>query len=61
MEVLAGKYDVVATNPPYMGSSGMDFRLLEYIKLIFQIARQIYLRCLSKDVINMLKEKVIFR
>ena len=35
MEVLAGKYDVVATNPPYMGSSGMDFRLLEYIKINF--------------------------
>lgn len=31
-EVLAQKYDVVVTNPPYMGSSGMEARLAEYVK-----------------------------
>ena len=31
-EMLAQKYDVVVTNPPYMGSSGMNARLLQYIK-----------------------------
>lgn len=31
-EVLAHKYDVVVTNPPYMGSAGMNTRLLQYIK-----------------------------
>ena len=31
-ELLAQKYDVVVTNPPYMGSSGMNARLAEYIK-----------------------------
>ena len=31
-EVLAQKYDVVVTNPPYMGSSGMNARLSQYVK-----------------------------
>ena len=31
-EVMAQKYDVVVTNPPYMGSSGMNARLSQYIK-----------------------------
>lgn len=31
-EILAQKYDVVCTNPPYMGSSGMSAKLLNYVK-----------------------------
>ena len=31
-EVLSQQYDVVVTNPPYMGSSNMSDRLSEYIK-----------------------------
>ena len=31
-EVLAQQYDVVVTNPPYMGSSNMDVRLSEFVK-----------------------------
>lgn len=31
-EALAQKYDVVVTNPPYMGASGMNARLAEYVK-----------------------------
>ena len=31
-EVLAQKYDVVCTNPPYMGSSNMGAKLAEYVK-----------------------------
>ena len=30
--VLVQKYDVVVTNPPYMGSSGMGARLSDYVK-----------------------------
>ena len=30
--VLSGKYDVVATNPPYLGHSAMDGRLLGYVR-----------------------------
>ena len=31
-EALAQKYDVVVTNPPYMGSSGMNAKLSDYVK-----------------------------
>ena len=31
-EVMSQKYDVVVTNPPYMGSSGMNARLAQYVK-----------------------------
>ena len=31
-ELLAQKYDVVVTNPPYMGGSGMNARLSQYVK-----------------------------
>lgn len=31
-ELLAQKYDVVVTNPPYMGASGMNARLSQYVK-----------------------------
>ncbi|WP_286945629.1 BREX-1 system adenine-specific DNA-methyltransferase PglX [Acetobacterium sp. UBA5834] len=34
-ETLAGKYDVVVTNPPYMGSSGMGEKLSEYVKKFY--------------------------
>ncbi|MDO4569483.1 MAG: BREX-1 system adenine-specific DNA-methyltransferase PglX [Planctomycetia bacterium] len=31
-EVMAKKYDVVVTNPPYMGSSGMNAKLSDFVK-----------------------------
>lgn len=31
-EAMAQKYDVVVTNPPYMGSSGMSTKLSDYVK-----------------------------
>ncbi len=31
-QIMAQKYDVVVTNPPYMGSSGMSAKLTEYVK-----------------------------
>ena len=34
-EALAQKYDVVVTNPPYMGSSGMSANLSNYVKKNF--------------------------
>lgn len=30
--IMAQKYDVVVTNPPYMGSSGMGVKLAEFVK-----------------------------
>lgn len=31
-EILSQKYDVVVTNPPYMGASGMSVKLSQYVK-----------------------------
>ena len=31
-ELLSQKYDIVITNPPYMGSSGMNEKLSDYVK-----------------------------
>ena len=33
--MLVQKYDVVVTNPPYMGSSGMNARLSDYVKKFY--------------------------
>ena len=33
--ILAQKYEVVATNPPYMGASGMNDKLAKYVKKNF--------------------------
>ena len=30
--ILSNKYDVVVTNPPYMGNRGMDAKLTDYVK-----------------------------
>lgn len=32
VQAMAQKYDVVCTNPPYMGSSGMSAKLSDYVK-----------------------------
>lgn len=40
-QAMAQKYDVVVTNPPYMGSSGMGSNLLEYVKRTTLIRNQI--------------------
>ncbi|CAK7017355.1 MAG: hypothetical protein PEPC_00716 [Peptostreptococcus russellii] len=34
-EILSSKYDVVVTNPPYMGSTGMNPKLSSYLKKNF--------------------------
>lgn len=34
-QVMAQKYDVVVTNPPYMGSSGMNGRLSQFVREYF--------------------------
>ena len=38
-EVMAQRYDVVVTNPPYMGSSGMGSKLSNYIQINFPISK----------------------
>ena len=38
-EVMAQRYDVVVTNPPYMGSGGMGSKLSDYIQINFPISK----------------------
>lgn len=40
-EALAQKYDVVVTNPPYMGASNMNPKLNDFIKKNMQIIKVI--------------------
>ena len=44
-ELLAQKYDVVVTNPPYMGASGMNVRLAEYVKVNYPNAKSDFFAC----------------
>ena len=37
--VMAQKYEVVVTNPPYMGSNGMSSRLSDYVSLYYADAK----------------------
>ena len=39
MEILSSKYDVVVTNPPYIGSGGMNEKLAEFVKKNYYISR----------------------
>ena len=44
-ELLAQKYDVVVTNPPYMGASGMGAKLAEYVKVNYPNAKSDLFAC----------------
>lgn len=51
-QALAQKYDVVCTNPPYMGGSGMNSVLSEYVKRCYSEAKSdlfaaIIIKCLE--------------
>lgn len=54
--MLADKYDVVITNPPYMGSSGMDKKLVEYIKINYPFEKGDVFACFINKGNRMLKE-----
>ena len=44
-ELLAQKYDVVVTNPPYMGSGNMGVKLSDYIKKAYPSAKSDLFAC----------------
>lgn len=58
-EVMARKYDVVVTNPPYMGSGNMDAKLSEFVKNTTRTARAICLLVSSKEEITWLAKLAI--
>lgn len=39
VEILTQKYDVVVTNPPYLGSAKMDDKLLKYVKHVYPYSK----------------------
>ena len=55
-QVLSQKYDVVVTNPPYMGGSGMNNRLSEYLKDKFQDGKNDLFACFIERGNKMIKK-----
>ena len=55
-EVLAQKYDVVVTNPPYMGSSGMNALLADYVKTKYPDSKSDLFACFIERCGQMVKK-----
>ena len=53
-EALAQKYDVVVTNPPYMGSAGMNDTLISYVKQFYPDAKSDMSTVMMEKTIGML-------
>ncbi|MGF9913336.1 BREX-1 system adenine-specific DNA-methyltransferase PglX [Paenibacillus ehimensis] len=53
--VMAQKYDIVVTNPPYMGGSGMGFKLSDFVKDNFPKGKNDLYSCFIEKTLNMLK------
>lgn len=53
--IMAQKYDVVVTNPPYMGGSGMSFRLSEYVRANFPNGKSDLFSCFIEKTLDMSK------
>ena len=55
-EALAQKYDVVVTNPPYMGASGMSARLSDYVKKYYPDSKSDLFAVFIESCEQMVKE-----
>lgn len=59
-EVLAQKYDVVVTNPPYMGSGGMSDKLVALSKRLYPYVKSdLFSMCIQK-MIGLTRENGLF-
>ena len=54
-EALAQKYDVVVTNPPYMGSSGMSAKLSDFVKKNYPDSKSDLFSCFIEHGNGMIK------
>ena len=54
-KIMAQKYDVVVTNPPYMGSSGMGAKLSEFVKKNYSYSKSDLFACFIEKGLSMLK------
>ncbi|HAJ96699.1 MAG TPA: BREX-1 system adenine-specific DNA-methyltransferase PglX [Ruminococcus sp.] len=55
-QILSQKYDVVCTNPPYMGGSGMNSILSDYVKKNFPDSKSDLFACFIEKCGNLIKE-----
>ena len=55
-EVMARKYDVVVTNPPYMGSSGMGALLNEFVKKYYPDAKSDMSTVMMEKALSLCKD-----
>jgi tRNA1(Val) A37 N6-methylase TrmN6 len=54
-KILSQKYDVVCTNPPYMGSSGMNAVLSDYVKKNFPDSKSDLFACFMEKCGQLVK------
>ena len=54
-EALAQKYDAVVTNPPYMGSSGMNAKLTDFVKKNYPDSKSDLFSCFIEHGNGMIK------
>lgn len=54
--LLSQKYDSVITNPPYMGQSGMNRKLVEYLKNEYNVSKSDLFAIFIDVALNMTKE-----
>lgn len=54
-EALVQKYDVVVTNPPYMGSSGMNAKLTDFVKKNYPDSKSDLFSCFIEHGNGMIK------
>ncbi|PRY84272.1 BREX-1 system adenine-specific DNA-methyltransferase PglX [Alkalibacterium olivapovliticus] len=57
--LLAKSYDVVVTNPPYMGSKGMDAKLKKYLTKYYPDEKSDLFAVMMKQMFNLIKESGI--
>lgn len=55
-EVMAQKYDVVVTNPPYMGRSGMGVKISTFVKQKYPMGKSDLFTCFIEKGLNTLKK-----
>ena len=56
-EALSQQYDAVVTNPPYMGNSGMNVRLSQYVKNAFPDEKSDLSTCFMNKCISMCTQR----
>ncbi|AUB59809.1 restriction endonuclease [Methanobacterium subterraneum] len=54
-EIFANNYDIVITNPPYMGKNGMDKNLIDYLKLNYPKTKSDLSTVFIEKTLNMCK------